>query len=232
MFVGYGITAKKENYDDYAGIDVKRQGVIVLRHEPQQDNPHSVFDGTKTSPHAPFMRKISNAYEHGAAAIIFVTDDFEIRKNVAERQKRWQEALDKLAEAYQKFRQIEKPTREQLEEHRKQIDDLAAQVRSQGDKLAAEYDPADEVRSGRHRKRAGAILSPCSSCGGPRWTVMVKSALGKDLAGAGKGNRQRSRAAKPRAAGLADQGRSRRRAHQGRREERRRRAGRRRSAGR
>jgi hypothetical protein len=39
-FVGYGITAKDENYDDYAAIDVQGKAVIVLRHEPQQDNPH------------------------------------------------------------------------------------------------------------------------------------------------------------------------------------------------
>lgn len=141
VFVGYGITAKKEQYDDYDGLDVKDKAVIVLRHEPQQNNPHSAFEGTKNSAYAPFMRKISNAYEHGAAAVLFLTDDFDINKNVAERQKRWQEAIDKLAEANAKFQQIESPSREQLEVHRKQIDDLAAQVRAQGDRLAAEYDP-------------------------------------------------------------------------------------------
>ena len=78
VFVGYGITAKDDNYDDYAGIDVKDKAVIILRHEPQQANPHSVFDGTKTSPHAPFRRKVSNAYEHGAAAVIFCNDEFDV----------------------------------------------------------------------------------------------------------------------------------------------------------
>ena len=47
VFVGYGITAKDEKYDDYAGVDVKGKAVIILRHEPQQANPHSAFDGTK-----------------------------------------------------------------------------------------------------------------------------------------------------------------------------------------
>src|SRR5204862_6879311 len=41
VFAGYGITAPKLDYDDYAGLDVKGKAVIVLRHEPQQNDPHS-----------------------------------------------------------------------------------------------------------------------------------------------------------------------------------------------
>lgn len=141
VFAGYGITAKKAHYDDYQDIDVKNKCVILLRHIPQQGNPHGVIDGSPSGPYASFKRKISNAYEHGAAAVIFVTDEFDIRKNVAQRQKRWQETLDKLAEADRKFREIKEPTREQWDEHRQHIDDLAAQVRSQGDRLVTEYDP-------------------------------------------------------------------------------------------
>jgi hypothetical protein len=181
VFVGYGITAKKENYDDYAGIDVKDKCVIVLRHEPQQDNPHSVFEGNKTSAYAPFMRKISNAYEHGAAAVIFVTDEFEIRKNVAERRKRWQEAIDKLVEDYKKFQEINSPTREQLEEHRRHIDDLAAQVRSQGDKLAAEYDPLMRFDAGG-LGGDGRESFPVLFMRRAALETIVKSALDRDLA--------------------------------------------------
>src|SRR5882724_3764727 len=36
VFVGYGITAREYNYDDYAGIDVKDKIALVLRHEPQE----------------------------------------------------------------------------------------------------------------------------------------------------------------------------------------------------
>jgi hypothetical protein len=32
VFVGYGITAKDLNYDDYAGIDVRDKVVLILRH--------------------------------------------------------------------------------------------------------------------------------------------------------------------------------------------------------
>ncbi len=39
VFVGYGITAKEEGYDDYAGVDVKDKAVIILRHAPEQEQP-------------------------------------------------------------------------------------------------------------------------------------------------------------------------------------------------
>ncbi|HEX3870076.1 MAG TPA: hypothetical protein VHV77_06550, partial [Pirellulales bacterium] len=61
VFAGYGITAKDLDYDDYADLDVKGKAVIVFRHEPQQSDPHSAFDGTQHSQYAPFTRKVSNA---------------------------------------------------------------------------------------------------------------------------------------------------------------------------
>lgn len=141
VFVGYGITAKDDHYDDYAGIDVKDKAVIVWRHEPQQANPHSAFNGTKPSLHAPFSRKLSNAYEHGAAAVVFVTDTYEIHERVEQRRKRWQQTTDELAALQAKFAKLTDPTPAQAEEHRKQVDDLTAQLRSQQESIAKEQDP-------------------------------------------------------------------------------------------
>ena len=59
VFAGYGISAKDEKYDDYAGIDVKGKVVIVLRHQPQRSNPHGLF-GNHDSPYAPFSRKVAD----------------------------------------------------------------------------------------------------------------------------------------------------------------------------
>lgn len=64
IFVGYGITAPDAEYDDYAGVDVEGKVVLILRKEPDQDNPHSAFDGTASSRHAHFATKVSNAYSH------------------------------------------------------------------------------------------------------------------------------------------------------------------------
>jgi Zn-dependent M28 family amino/carboxypeptidase len=74
VFVGYGITAPELHYDDYAGIDAKGKIVVVLRHEPQETDPKSPFDGTNFTRHASFVNKAINAKQHGAQAIIFITD--------------------------------------------------------------------------------------------------------------------------------------------------------------
>ena len=78
VFVGYGITAKddstKLDYDDYAGIDVKGKAVLVIRREPQLDDDKSPFAGKMTTSYATFAHKATNAYQHGAAAVLMVND--------------------------------------------------------------------------------------------------------------------------------------------------------------
>jgi hypothetical protein len=78
VFAGYGITAPSENYDDYAPLKaaggVKDSVVIVLRQEPQQDDPHGAFQGNQTSEHAALARKAANASEHEAAGLVFCND--------------------------------------------------------------------------------------------------------------------------------------------------------------
>lgn len=75
VFAGYGITAASEKYDDYAGLAAaKGAAVVVLRQEPQKDNPHGAFDGNQTSEHAALVRKAANASEHEAGLVIFSND--------------------------------------------------------------------------------------------------------------------------------------------------------------
>lgn len=99
VFVGYGISAPDLEYDDYDGVDVEGKAVVVLRHEPQQANPHSKFDGTENSRHAPLSTKVSTAYQHGAAAVIFCTDQFEVERRAANAKKRLKAAIEQLDEA-------------------------------------------------------------------------------------------------------------------------------------
>lgn len=73
-FVGYGITSPKLNYDDYAGVDVAGHAVIVLRNEPQKSDPISPFDGAQISDFGIVSHKVINAIQHGAAAVLLVTD--------------------------------------------------------------------------------------------------------------------------------------------------------------
>ena len=66
-FVGFGITDKTKNLDDYAGVDVKGKVVVVLTGDPANYNPHAAFKGT-----AAMRSRAINAREHGAVGVIFV----------------------------------------------------------------------------------------------------------------------------------------------------------------
>src|SRR5581483_3469157 len=74
VFAGFGITAPEYNYDDYAGIDVKDKIVLVLRHEPQEFDEKSVFDGKIYTAHSQIFAKAVNAKLHGAKAVLMVND--------------------------------------------------------------------------------------------------------------------------------------------------------------
>ena len=68
VFAGYGISAPDLKYDDYDGIDVKGKTVVILRYNPEGDNPHSDFGKFSA-----YRYKAKVAREKGAAAVIFVT---------------------------------------------------------------------------------------------------------------------------------------------------------------
>ncbi len=74
VFAGYGITAPEFHYDDYQGLDVKDKIVVVLRHEPQEDEEKSVFAGKEHTTHAAIINKAINARNRGAAGMILVND--------------------------------------------------------------------------------------------------------------------------------------------------------------
>ena len=73
-FAGYGITAPEYHYDDYQGLEAKGRIVIVLRHEPQENDEHSVFAGKQLTSHADIANKAIDAKNHGAAGMILVND--------------------------------------------------------------------------------------------------------------------------------------------------------------
>ncbi len=66
-FVGYGISAEKANYDDYAGIDVKGKVALALNYSPAGDDPHSLLREFEA-----LRYKALQAREHGAAALVLV----------------------------------------------------------------------------------------------------------------------------------------------------------------
>jgi hypothetical protein len=74
IFAGYGITAPEYHYDDYSEIDPKDKIVVVFEHEPQENDPNSVFLGKDYTAHSSFTNKAINARLHGAKGIVFITE--------------------------------------------------------------------------------------------------------------------------------------------------------------
>ena len=74
VFAGYGITAPEYNYDDYNGLDVKGKIVLVLRHEPGENDTTSIFGGKNESKYSFLSTKLENAKKHGASGLLLVTD--------------------------------------------------------------------------------------------------------------------------------------------------------------
>ena len=74
VFAGFGITAPELGYDDYAGLDAKGKIVLVFDHEPQENDPASIFNGTGNTRYATGRVKALNAQAHGAVAMLVVAE--------------------------------------------------------------------------------------------------------------------------------------------------------------
>jgi hypothetical protein len=179
VFVGYGISAKEAHYDDYAGIDVKGKCVIVLRHQPFRGNPHGPF-GADPSHHAFFESKISNAYAHEAAAVIFCTGKYELDSAVTAQQAAWQASVDALAEANATFKLIEKPSPKQIVGHRRAVMQWVEQIKKSAERMRGEQDTVLAF----HRAGSGSSSRrmPVLHCRRQAIDQLLKSALNTDLA--------------------------------------------------
>jgi len=74
VFAGYGITAPEHKYDDYKNVDARGKVVLVMRHEPGENDQQNPFEGRRLSNYGALLSKILNAQKHGAVGILFVTD--------------------------------------------------------------------------------------------------------------------------------------------------------------
>ncbi|MFN8059643.1 MAG: M28 family peptidase [Vicinamibacterales bacterium] len=77
-FAGFGIVDAKLGHDDYPKVDGTNpyagRVVVVLDHEPGENDPTSPFDGVVTSQDSTNLYKALYAQEKGAAGILFVSD--------------------------------------------------------------------------------------------------------------------------------------------------------------
>ncbi|WP_437192805.1 M20/M25/M40 family metallo-hydrolase [Planctomicrobium sp. SH527] len=93
VFLGYGIEADDIGYNDFKEIDVTGKVVVVMRRNPLQSDHHGPFAVVHgISRHAALTTKLSQAFSHGAAGVLFVNDPFTGRTEQ-------QELADKVIKA-------------------------------------------------------------------------------------------------------------------------------------
>ncbi len=74
LFVGYGISAPREGWDDYKGSAVAGRLLIALVNEPGRDDP-ARFRGRALTAHGRWRTKLELAARRGAAAMLLVHTD-------------------------------------------------------------------------------------------------------------------------------------------------------------
>ena len=75
VFVGYGVVAPEENWNDYAGLDVKGKTVVMLINDPgfHVDDPN-LFGGKRMTYYGRWTYKFEEAARQGATAAIIIHD--------------------------------------------------------------------------------------------------------------------------------------------------------------
>lgn len=73
VFVGYGIKAEEENWDDYKGVDLKGKLLVVLANDPQptKEAPNR-FGGAAMTYYGRWMYKFEEAARRGAAGVLII----------------------------------------------------------------------------------------------------------------------------------------------------------------
>lgn len=75
VFVGYGVDAPEQNWNDYAGVDVKGKTVVMLVNDPGfHAHDESLFEGKRMTYYGRWTYKYEEAARKGAAAAIIIHD--------------------------------------------------------------------------------------------------------------------------------------------------------------
>jgi len=94
VFCGYGIEAKDESYDDFAGIDVAGKVIVILRRAPRQADVKAAHSFASKMD---LRSKMAQAQAHKAAAVLFVNDTYTGRKAAEKRRDDLVKANEKVA---------------------------------------------------------------------------------------------------------------------------------------
>ena len=75
VFVGYGVDAPEQHWNDYAGIDVKGKTVVMLVNDPGfHAHDESLFEGKRMTYYGRWTYKYEEAARQGAAAALIIHD--------------------------------------------------------------------------------------------------------------------------------------------------------------
>jgi len=75
VFVGYGVNAPEQGWNDYAGIDVKGKTVVMLVNDPGfHAGDESLFEGRRMTYYGRWTYKYEEAARQGAAAALIIHD--------------------------------------------------------------------------------------------------------------------------------------------------------------
>jgi len=73
LFVGYGIDAPEENWNDYASIDVKGKLLVMMVNEPRPTEAEpNRFDGKSLTYYGRWMYKFEESMRRGAAGVLLI----------------------------------------------------------------------------------------------------------------------------------------------------------------
>ena len=180
VFLGYGIDAKKEHYSDLAGFDVKGKVVIVMRRVPQQAQPDSPFAAPHggISTHAALRSKVGNAFQAGAAAILFVNDPYTNRQNAIRAHDR---ARDAVLQAAEEFDAVDAGDEKKLASAKEKLGVAVRRFRTA--KAQAKQDPADPLMKFGYGRGGKPRPTPIVHVTHQAINPALKAALSTDLAG-------------------------------------------------
>ncbi len=75
VFVGYGVNAPEQHWNDYAGLDVKGKTVVMLVNDPGfHVNDPALFEGKRMTYYGRWTYKYEEAARQGAAAALIIHD--------------------------------------------------------------------------------------------------------------------------------------------------------------
>ena len=76
VFVGYGVDAPEQQWNDYAGVDVKGKTVVMFVNDPGfHAGDESLFEGRRMTYYGRWTYKFEEAARKGAAAALLIHDD-------------------------------------------------------------------------------------------------------------------------------------------------------------